>query len=65
MAVCELFAERSVVLISHRFVTVRQADHSYVLDEGRVIEHGGHEQLMANKGLCAELFTLQASAFGL
>jgi ATP-binding cassette subfamily B protein len=64
-AVRELFAGRSVVLISHRFATVRQADHIYVLDEGRVIEHGDHDQLMANKGLYAELFTLQASAFGL
>jgi ATP-binding cassette subfamily B protein len=44
---------------------VRRADHIYVLDEGRVIEHGDHEHLMANKGLYAELFTLQASAYGL
>jgi ATP-binding cassette subfamily B protein len=65
VAVQELFADRSVVLISHRFATVRRADHIYVLDEGRVMEHGDHEQLMANKGLYAELFTLQASAYGL
>ncbi len=65
VAVRELFADRSVVLISHRFATVRLADHIYVLDQGRVIEHGDHEQLMANKALYAELFTLQASAFGL
>jgi ATP-binding cassette subfamily B protein len=65
VAVRELFADRSVVLISHRFATVRRADHIYVLDEGRVIEHGDHEHLMANKGLYAELFTLQASAYGL
>ncbi len=64
-AVREVFAGRSVVLISHRFATVRLADHIYVLDEGRVIEHGDHDQLMANKALYAELFTLQASAFGL
>ncbi len=64
-AVREVFAGRSVVLISHRFATVRQADHIYVLDQGKVIEHGDHDQLMAHKGLYAELFTLQASAFGL
>ena len=65
VAVRELFADRSVVLISHRFATVRLADHIYVLDDGRILEKGNHDQLMANKGLYAELFTLQASAFGL
>ena len=64
-AVRELFADRSVVLISHRFATVRLADHIYVLDEGRIVEDGGHDVLMARRGLYAELFTLQASAFGL
>ena len=64
-SVRELFAERSVVLISHRFATVRFADHIYVLDDGRVLEHGTHGQLMAGQGLYAELFSLQASAFGL
>ena len=60
----EIFADRSVVLISHRFATVRLADYIYVLDEGKVIEHGDHERLMANEALYAELFTLQAAAFG-
>jgi ATP-binding cassette, subfamily B, bacterial len=65
VAVRELFAGRSVVLISHRFATVRLADHIYVLDAGRLIEHGDHDALMARNGLYAELFTMQASAFGL
>ncbi len=65
VAVRELFAGRSVVLISHRFATVRLADHIYVLDAGRLIEHGDHDELMARNGLYAELFTMQASAFGL
>ena len=64
-AVRELFAGRSVLLISHRFATVRLADHIYVLEHGHVVEHGDHEKLMAANGLYAELFTLQASAFGL
>ena len=61
----ELFAGRSVILISHRFATVRLADHIYVLEAGRLIEHGDHDELMARNGLYAELFTMQASAFGL
>ncbi|HUC15686.1 MAG TPA: ABC transporter ATP-binding protein [Acidimicrobiales bacterium] len=61
----QLFSGRSVVLISHRFATVRMADHIYVLAEGRIVEHGDHDQLMASNGLYAELFTLQASTFGL
>lgn len=64
-AVRELFAGRSVVLISHRFATVRLADHIYVLEAGRMIEHGDHDELMAGNGIYAELFTMQASAFGL
>ena len=58
-----LFVGRTVVLISHRFSTVRSADRIYVLDRGRVTEHGTHDGLMASAGTYAELFQLQASAF--
>ncbi len=54
---------RSVLLISHRFSSVRSADRIYVLQHGRVIEHGSHDQLMAAGGLYADLFTLQAAAY--
>ena len=56
----ELFADRSVLLISHRFPTVRSADRIYVLNEGYVVESGTHEELLAAGGTYAELFTLQA-----
>ncbi|MGH2922019.1 MAG: ABC transporter ATP-binding protein [Gaiellaceae bacterium] len=59
----ELLEGRSVVLISHRFSSVRSADRIYVLHEGRVVEEGSHDQLMARGGLYAELFTLQARAY--
>jgi ATP-binding cassette subfamily B protein len=59
----ELLHGRSVVLISHRFSSVRSADRIYVLHEGRVVEEGSHGDLMRSGGLYAELFGLQARAY--
>ena len=59
----ELLEGRSVVLISHRFSSVRSADRIYVLHEGRVVEEGSHNELMGAEGLYAELFGLQARAY--
>ena len=59
----ELLAGRSVLLISHRFSSVRAADRIYVLDHGKVIEHGPHDQLMQAEGRYAELFGLQAASY--
>ena len=59
----ELLEGRSVLLISHRFSSVRSADRIYVLEHGRVVEQGSHDELMAAGGRYAELFTLQARAY--
>lgn len=59
----ELFVGRSVLLISHRFSTVRAADRIYVLHEGRIVEEGSHDQLMKRAGRYAELFSLQARGY--
>ena len=48
------------LLISHRFSTVRMADHIIVLHQGRVVEQGSHDDLMHEDGLYAELYELQA-----
>ena len=58
-----LGAGRTVLLISHRFSSVRSADRIYVLDKGLIVESGNHEELMAKSGLYAELFTMQAAAY--
>jgi ATP-binding cassette subfamily B protein len=58
-----LYRDRTVLLISHRFSSVRSADRIYVLDAGRIVEQGSHDELMAAGRLYAELFTLQAGAF--
>jgi ATP-binding cassette subfamily B protein len=59
----ELTAGVTTVVISHRFSTVRQAASIVVLDGGRVVEQGTHDELVALDGSYAEMFRLQASRF--
>jgi ATP-binding cassette, subfamily B, bacterial len=54
---------RIVILVSHRFSTVRMADLIVVMDGSRVVEFGSHDELMANAGPYADLYTLQATAY--
>lgn len=58
-----LTEDKTSIIISHRFSTVRQANKILVLDQGRVLEMGTHEDLMANKSLYADLFKLQAEGY--
>jgi ABC-type multidrug transport system fused ATPase/permease subunit len=53
----------TTILISHRFSTVRRADLICVLEEGKVVELGTHEELIARRGRYATMFELQASRF--
>ena len=59
----ELAGGRIAILISHRFSTVRMADQIVVIQDGGIVEHGSHEQLMARQGHYAHLFTLQAQGY--
>lgn len=52
----ELVDDRTVLLISHRMVGVRAADRIYVLDAGRIVESGNHDELMAHNRRYAELY---------
>jgi ATP-binding cassette subfamily B protein len=58
-----LAAGKTAVIISHRFSTVRMADRILVLENGRILESGSHEDLVALRGHYAELFELQAAGY--
>ena len=58
-----LTKDKTSIIISHRFSTVRMADRVLVLKDGRLLELGTHEELLSQKGLYAELFELQAVGY--
>jgi ABC-type multidrug transport system fused ATPase/permease subunit len=53
----------TVILISHRLSTVRQADRIVLLEAGRIAESGSHDELMSLGGRYAEMFAVQAERF--
>jgi len=61
--ILEATRERTTILISHRFSTVRHADRICVLEHGRVVELGTHDELMARNGRYRTMFDLQAERF--
>jgi ATP-binding cassette subfamily B protein len=52
-----------VIIISHRFSTVRNADRIIVFEKGKVVEHGSHEELMDLNGRYAKAFRIQAEGY--
>ena len=59
----ELTAGKIALFISHRFSTVRMADRIVVLDNGKIVEEGNHDQLAGLGGRYAEMFAMQASGY--
>ena len=59
----QLSEGRTAIIISHRFSTVRMADHIYVMNDGRIIENGSHEELVCLGGKYATMFEMQAEAY--
>ena len=58
-----ILKDKIAIIISHRFSTVRMADHIVVMEQGSITEQGSHEELMGKSGRYAHLFTLQASGY--
>ncbi|MGI9304164.1 MAG: ABC transporter ATP-binding protein [Gammaproteobacteria bacterium] len=58
-----LTKDKMAILISHRFSTVRMADYILVVEGGKIMEHGTHDELMALNGQYAHLFSLQAEGY--
>ena len=63
LAISESCADRTVIFISHRLSTTRHADRIFMLENGKIIETGSHEELMQKNGKYAEMFTLQAKKY--
>lgn len=59
----KLEKDKTVIIISHRFSTVRNADRILVLDDGKIIEEGNHQTLIKKKGIYEELFNIQAQGY--
>lgn len=59
----EAAARRTTILVTHRLANIRNADRIVLLDKGKIVEQGTHEELMALKGHYFELFELQAAAY--
>lgn len=59
----EIRGRQSVLLISHRFGSVRESDSILVLDHGHIVENGTHDELVRGRGLYARLFELSAQGY--
>jgi ATP-binding cassette subfamily B protein len=57
------YRDRTLILVSHRFSTVRNADRILVIEDGRIVERGTHDDLLAAGGRYAAMFTAQAAGY--
>ena len=55
-AISEITKDKTVIMIAHRLSTVKNVDKIYVVDAGRIVEEGSHNDLVENKGLYARMW---------
>ncbi|AYB38095.1 ABC transporter ATP-binding protein [Brevibacillus laterosporus] len=60
-ALAELMKDRTTLIVAHRLSTVEDADMIYVMDQGNVVEHGNHEELLKQNGFYTRLYKMQTS----
>lgn len=59
-ALSKIITDRTTIIIAHRLSTIKKADQIIVFDNGKILEKGTHQELLANKKLYASLFSIQA-----
>ena len=62
-AMMEATKDKSVIFISHRLSTTRLADRIIMLENGRIVEQGSHEELLQQNGKYAQMWKVQAGAY--
>lgn len=63
-AIAKMTKNKTIIMIAHRLKTVRNAHQILVLDKGKIVHWGNHEQLMAEGGLYADFIGMRAAAVG-
>ena len=61
----DIFCDRTIVMISHRLATIQYVNRVYFMEQGEVIEHGTHRQLMDSEGQYARFYRTQADKYGI
>ncbi len=59
----QVMKNRTSIIIAHRLSTIRDADMIVVMDQGRIVESGSHEELLTKKGKYYELYMTQYAGF--
>lgn len=62
-SIFEHYSDKTTIIVSHRFSTVRRANVIVVVDKGKIIEQGSHRELMKHKGLYHDMFIAQAEGY--
>lgn len=63
-AIAQLVENKTVIMIAHRLRTVVDADQILVLDDGKLVEYGTHNELMKKKGVYQKLYHIQQESLG-